>query len=498
MKLDRLSRPAGGMALAWSTFLIMATSGCTVGPVYHRPAVQTAPVYKEEIPSTWKTAEPKDNIPRGKWWEVFQDPQLNALEERVDAGNQNIAAAASRYDASRELVRQARSQWFPTVTTTPSISYSRLAASPYAANISAPTYAEYSLPFTASWEPDLWGRVRNTVRSSEYTAQASAADLQNVRLLAQANLAADYFQLRGVEAQKQVLDATIVAWQRYLDLTRKLYTSGLNNDEAQAAAESELEAAQAQDTNLGAARAQYEHAIAILIGSSPSTFSLPAASKDVHVPAIPTGIPSELLERRPDIAEAERDMAAANAQIGVAKAAYFPNVILSATGGLESLSFLDWFTWQSRFWSVGPALAQTLFDAGLRRATVGQYQAQYDETVANYRQTSLTGFQQVEDNLATLRILAVDLQQQDAAVQSTKRFLSQATVRYSAGLDPYLNVLVAQMSLLDYQQTFVAFQTQQMIASVQLIEALGGGWDESQLPSPRQTANAANVTPNGP
>jgi outer membrane protein TolC len=252
---------------------------------------------------------------------LFQDPELNALEEHIDAGNQNIAAAAASYAAARAAVREMRSQYFSTLTTTPSITNSRLAATPFAEAVKGTVYTEYSFPLIASWEPDLWGRIRKTVQASAYTAQSSGADLENVRLLAHANLAADYFQLGGVEAQKQILDATRVAWQNYLDLTRGLYKSGLDADEAQAAAESQLEAARAQDTNLGIARAEYQHAIAILVGESPSTFSLAVVSKETHLPIIPVGIPAQLLERRPDIASAERSMAAANAQIGVAKAA---------------------------------------------------------------------------------------------------------------------------------------------------------------------------------
>jgi NodT family efflux transporter outer membrane factor (OMF) lipoprotein len=498
MKRDRLDSAVGRIALASLVMLSLLWNGCSVGPKYQRPVVPAAPTYKELDSSTWKTAEPKDNRIRGKWWEAFEDPQLNALEERIDAANPNIAAAASAYAAARAVVRQTRSQYFPTVTTTPSITNQRVRTEPLVTGAQGVTYSEYSFPLTASWEPDLWSRVRKSVQASAYTAQASAADLENVRLLAHANLAADYFQLRGVEAQKEILDATLVAWRNYLELTRGLYKSGLDADEAVAAAESQLEAAQAQDTNLGIARAQYEHAIAILLGESPSTYSLSAASKDAHLPAIPPGVPAELLERRPDIAAAERAMAAANAQIGVAKTAYYPNIMLSATGGIESLSFADWFTWPSRFWSVGPSAAETLFDAGLRKATVQQYQALYDQTTANYRQSVLTAFQQVEDNLAALRILNQDLQQQGAAVQSAKRYLHQATVRNTAGLDPYLNVLTAQVSLLVYQETYVGFQTQQMVASVQLIEALGGGWNVSQLPSPKQaTSTNSSSQPSG-
>jgi NodT family efflux transporter outer membrane factor (OMF) lipoprotein len=280
----------------------------------------------------------------------------------------------------------------------------------------------------------------------------------------------------------------VKSYEDYLDLVRDLYKSGLETDEALAAAESQLKATQAQDTNLKIDRAQYEHAIAVLMGQSPSTFSVPARSTELQPPAIPPGVPAELLERRSDIAAAERTMAQANAQIGVAKAAFFPNVLLTATGGIESLTFSDWFTWPSRFWSVGPAGAETLFDAGLRRATVQQYQSLYNVAVANYRQTTLTAFQQVEDNLAALSVLSKDMEQQNEAVQSAQRFLVQARARNTAGLDPFLNVLTAQVSLLVYRETYVTFQTQQMVASVQLIEALGGGWDASQLPTPKETA----------
>jgi len=485
--LASLKRPARSLLRISVAVLPMLLVACNPAPKYQVPSAAIAPTYKEATPTSfWKPAEPSDGVIRGHWWEMFGDPQLNNLEGQIDARNQSIAAAEADYAAATAIVRQTRAQYFPTVTTSPSITYSRIAAVPYTQASNGITYTEYSLPITASWEPDFWGRIKNTVRTNTYAAQASAADLENVRLLAHANLAADYFQLRGVEQQKLILDATVVAWQKYLELICGLCKSGLEMDEAVAAAESQLEAAQAQDTNLGIARAQYEHAIAILLGEPPESFSLSAAIQEPKLPVIPTGLPAELLERRPDIASAERAVAAANAQIGIAKAAYFPNIILSATGGFESLSFTDWFTWPSRFWSVGPAAAETIFDAGARKAGVQQAVALHDASVANYRQTVLTSFQQVEDNLVALRILAENLRQQDAAVQSAKRFLSQATTRNTAGLDPFLNVLVAQVSLLNYQQTYVNFQTQQMLASVQLIEALGGGWNTSLLPTPAQ------------
>lgn len=488
MNVYRLHIAVARLARGVPLILCLLANGCRIGPAYRLPAVSTAPGYKEYDTSIWRTAEPRDAVVRGKWWEMFQDPQLNVLEERVDAGNQSIAAAAARYDAARAVVRETRSQYFPTLTTAPAMSNSRISVVPYAATASGTTYTEYSFPVTASWEPDFWGRVRKNVQANAYTAQSSVADMENARLLAHADLAADYFQLRGIEAQKEILDSTIVAWRRYLDLTRGLMKSGLATDEALAAAESQLEAAQAQDTNIGIARSQYEHAIAILMGESPSAFSISAATKDIRLPEMPVGVPAELLERRPDIATMERAMAAANAQIGVAKTAYFPNIVLSTTGGIESLTVANWFSWPSRFWSIGPTAAETIFDGGLRKATVAQYQAMYEEAVANYRQTTLTAFQQVEDSLAALRILSQDLKEQDAAVRSAQRYLSQATARNTAGLDPYLNVLTAQVSLLVYQQTYVGFETQRNLASVQLIEALGGGWSISQLPSLKQVS----------
>jgi len=461
-------------------------SGCSIDPRYQVPSVPIVPAYKEASDTVWKAAEPQDSVLRGNWWELFHDQKLDELEARIDGGNQNIAAAISNYAAARAVVAQTRSQYFPSVSTTPSITNSRIAAVPYTATSNGITYMEYSFPVTASWEPDLWARVRKTVQASAYAAQASAADLENVRLLAHANLAGDYFELRNSEAQLQLLKDTIASWQSYLDLTRGLHKSGLESEEAVAAAESQLKSTQAQEATLLTERAQYEHAIAVLVGESPSTFSLPITSDEIQLPRIPAALPAMLMERRPDIAAAERNMAAANAQIGIAKTAFFPNVVLSATGGIESLSIADWFTWPSRLWSVGPSVTQAFFDAGLRKATVRQYQEMYNVSVADYRQATLTGFQQVEDNLAALRALKDGIQKQDAAVQASGRYLQEARARYSAGLDPYLNVINAQVSVLSYQQALVTLQTQQKIASLQLIEALGGGWESTQLPSVKQ------------
>jgi NodT family efflux transporter outer membrane factor (OMF) lipoprotein len=497
--------------LAASLSCALVLSGCTVGPRYQKPAAQAPQTYKELLPADfsktdgWKVAQPKDDLLHGKWWELFNDPQLNALEEQVNISNQNIKAATASYFAARALVKQARSQYYPTVSVGPSITSSRqpnLVGSSSTSGTGSTTTTVgtgtiFDLPFDATWVPDLWGRVRNTVRAQAAAAQASEADLENVRLTANAEVAADYFQLRGQDDLKQLLDSTVIAFQESLNLTKALYETGIDSDEAVAQAETQLESTQAQDTNLGIMRAQFEHAIAMLVGQPASTFSISAEPLKSSPPAIPFGVPSQLLERRPDIAANERLMEQANAQIGVAVSAYYPTLTLSAAAGLESRSFTSWFTWPSRFFSVGPSLSETIYDGGLRRATVQQFRAQYDETVANYRETVLTAFQQVEDNLASLRLLSIEIQQEDAAVKSAERNLKVATDRYKLGIDPYLNVLTAQTSLLSNKQTAVNLRIQQMTSSVQLVEALGGGWEAAELPTQKDVA-APPATNNPP
>ncbi len=479
---------AAGMAVLW------LLDGCVVGPKYHRAPVDTPPAYKEL--DGWKVAQPQDTSLRGKWWEAFADPQLNSLEEQVNVSNQNIAAAAASFLVARAMVKEARAQLFPTVTVGPGATWehpsSTLRANAPATGTTAGTgttqtpvgtFADYILPFDASYQVDLWGKIRNQVKANVYAAQASAADLQNVRLTAQAEVAVDYFQIRAQDGQKQLLDQTVKAYQESLDLTRALYQTGIDSDESVAQAETQLDTAKAQDTNLGILRAQYEHAIAVLVGKPASSFSIPVEPLNANPTDIPAGVPSQLLERRPDVAAGERSMAQANAQIGVARAAYFPSLTLSASAGLESSSIAKLFTWPSRFFSAGPQMSETLFDGGLRRATMQQFRANYEETIANYRQDVLTAFQQVEDNLASLRILSQEVQEQDEAVTSAQRNLKIATDRYRLGLDPYLNVITAQTALLSNQQTTVNLKMERMTSSVQLIEALGGGWDASQLPS---------------
>ncbi len=463
-------------------------AACTVGPRYKRPAVPVPTTYLElgapNLTADWKVAQPGDAAGRGRWWTIFGDSLLDELEDKLNISNQNIAAAAANVLAARAMIREARSQYFPAVTINPAVTNLRLATGfgrPLGINITT-----YSLPLEASWEPDFWGRVRNTVSSRAFAAQGSVADLENVRLAAQAELALDYFELRGQDDLKDVLDAAVRAYQESLDVTRARYTAGLESDEAVALAERQVQVTQAQDTNLGVLRTQYEHAIAVLSGQLPSTFSIPVQTVKLTPPEIPIGMPSDLLERRPDIASAERAVAQANAQIGIAQTAFFPNVLLSGSAGFESLSIPQLLSWPNRVWSVGPSLAQVIFDGGLRRATVQQFRAQYDQATASYRQTVLTAFQEVEDNLAALRILTQVIEQQDLAVESSGRGRQIAETRYIGGIDPYLNVLAAETAWLNDQQAAVTFRTQRMAASVQLVKALGGGWETSLIPSPKQ------------
>jgi NodT family efflux transporter outer membrane factor (OMF) lipoprotein len=400
---------------------------------------------------------------------------------------------------ARTLIAQARSQLYPTLSVGPTYSYSHpsgnlkntigttgAAGTP---NTGSPPNSELAtLPFSASWEPDLWGKVRNTIREQQYNAQLSAADLENEKLTEQASLAVFFFELRGQDALQKVLDDTVVNDQKSVDLERARYETGVDDQISLVEAQNVLDTAVAQATNVGLLRAQYEHAIAVLIGTVPSGFSLPVRPLDAAPPPVPLGLPSQLLERRPDVAAAERSMAAANAEIGIATAAYYPTLTLSGSAGFESSLLSKLLSWPSHFWTVGPTISETIFDAGLRSATVKQFVATYNADLANYRQTVLSAFQQVEDSLSSVRILSKGIQEQQQAVQSAQRFVELAQARYDTGVDQYLNVLVAQTTLLSDQQTLAMLHTQAMAASVQLIEALGGGWDLSQLPTPAQVS----------
>jgi NodT family efflux transporter outer membrane factor (OMF) lipoprotein len=485
------SRSTGALC---SLALLLLLSGCVVGPKYHAPSVQApAAVYKESPTQFkenegWTVAQPSDAMLRGKWWEIFNDPELNALEDQLDINNQNIKQFFENFMAARAIVREARSQYFPTLSAAPSITHSRSSANlgSGAASGSNLQSSLYTLPLEASWEPDLWGKVRNTVREAQYAAQVSAADLENERLTEQASLAEFFFQIRGQDQLQKIFDETVDADQQTYNLTKWLYDTGIDDQISVVEAETTLRSAQAGATNVGIARAQYEHAIAVLLGNAASNFSIPVKPMTTAPPPIPIGVPSELLERRPDIAAAERTMAEANAAIGIAYSAYYPALTLSGEGGFESSSFAHWLSWPSRFWSVGSSLSETIFDAGLRRATVQQYVATYNANLASYRQTVLGGFQQVEDALAEVRILSKEIQQEQEAISSAQLALKLELGRYETGMDPYIDVLVDQITLLGDEQTLNNLQVEQMTSAVALVEALGGGWDRSQLPGTKQ------------
>ena len=470
--------------LSLLTICLALLSACNVGPKYVKPSAPSAPAYKEASPAaysaappgTWQPAQPQDALLKGKWWEVFQEPELNALEEQLNIDNQNIKQYFENFMAARAQVAEARSNYFPTVSANPSFTKTGTG--------NGTTSGSYSLPLSASWAPDLWGRVRNTVLQAAYAAQVSAADLENERLTEQADLAEFYFELRSQDALQDLYNQTVAAYRQALDLTRALVETGIDSPEAVAQAEVTLKDAEVTAAGVATNRAIYEHAIATLIGKPASSFAMPVKNLATPVPPIPIGVPSQLLERRPDIAAAERTMAEANATIGIAKAAYYPSLTLTGSGGLSAGSIAKLFSLPALFWSLGAAASETIFDAGLRKATVQQYTATYNADVAAYRQTVLTAFQQVEDYIATLRVTSDQINRENDAIQAAKRYVDIATSRYQTGLDPYLNVISAQTTLLSDQQSMVSLRMAEMTAAVQLIQALGGGWDVSQLPAP--------------
>jgi NodT family efflux transporter outer membrane factor (OMF) lipoprotein len=454
-------------------------AGCTVGPDYVRPPMPTPAAFKEL--KGWKQAQPKDHLIPDKWWEIFKDPQLNALEEQVAISNQSIAQAVAQYHQAQALVQSARAAYFPTATATSSINRFRAASG---TNVAVPGVRYlFSENFSTTWQPDLWGAVRRQVESNIGSAQASAATLQALRLSTRATLAQDYFQMRALDAQKKLLDETVESFRKSLELTQNRYAVGVAARTDVVQAEAQLESARAQAIDVGVLRAQMEHAVAVLTGKAPSELSLAAAPLTAVPPPIPAGIPSQLLERRPDIASAERQIAAANALIGVAKAAYFPTVTLSANNGFQTNTLTSLFSMASRYWALGPSAAVlTLFDGGARHAQMQQAIAAFDAAAANYRQTVLTGFQQVEDNLAALRILEEEAQVQDRAVQAFRESLAMTTNQYKAGTVSYLNVMVSQTAALSSENASVQLHGKRLSAAVLLVTALGGGWDASALP----------------
>jgi len=493
--------------ICWPLIAMMTLAGCTLGPKYHAPAAPKpiASNYKESTinfkdTEGWKVANPQEAMLRGKWWEIFKDPQLNALEEQLNVNNQNIKVAFENLMEARAVIREAHAQLWPTVTTTPS--WQRTKASSNLRNTyntnatgttasgqatsSGQTTSVWSFPIDVTWVPDFWGKIRSEIHEAQFAAQVSAADLENERLTEQASLAELYFEIRGQDALEKILNETVAADQKAFDITQAAYNTGIDAYISVVEARATLESAQSLAINVGIARAQYEHAIAVLVGKVATDFSIPVQPELTSPPPVPVGVPSELLQRRPDIAATEHTLQEANAIIGIGYGAFFPNVTLSAAGGLESSTFKNWFTWPSRFWSIGPSISQTIFNGGLYRAELNQYTATYNADLATYRQTVLTAFEQVEDYLAAVRIYSQQVIRQQAAVADAQQFLNLELGRYQTGIDPFVNVVTAQTTLLADQQTLATIQIEEMTSAVQLIVALGGGWDQSQLQTPGQ------------
>jgi NodT family efflux transporter outer membrane factor (OMF) lipoprotein len=476
---------------AIALILVLLLAGCTVGPKYIKPTTPITVTYKEQLPSSfkeseqWQPAHPADQTSRGNWWEAFGDPELNKLEEQIANSNQSLKVAEARFRQARAAIRFNRAAQFPTISTAPSASYVKNSdySPSFPSKIQEKSTGDFVLPFDLSYELDLWGRVRRSVAAAREEAQASAADYETAKLSLEAELAMDYFELRSADAQKQLLDNTVKAYADNLQLTLNRFKGGVAPRSDVAQAQTQLQTTQVQDTDVTVQRAQFEHAIAILIGKPPAEFSLAAAPLDSQPPNTPPGLPSELLQRRPDIAAAERRVAEANQQIGIARAAYFPTVTLGGTAGFSGSQASNWLGWPSGFWAVGPALAETLFDAGRRRANSESARANYDAAVATYRQTSLTAFQEVEDNVAALRILENETQQQQQAVASSQESLHLFTNRYKGGVDTYLQVITAQTIELANERNAIDILRRRMDASVLLVKALGGGWGVSNLPT---------------
>jgi NodT family efflux transporter outer membrane factor (OMF) lipoprotein len=459
--------------------LAAALSGCAVGPDYKRPDVETPQAFKEA--GDWKVAQPGDETARGRWWEAFGDPHLNALVEQVEISNQNVLAAEARFRQARALVSASRAGMFPSLNADASITRSRSPSGVIGGTTAGRVLTNRSASLDASWEIDLWGKLRRGVEANEANAQAGAANLAAARLSAQAELVADYIQMRVLDALRQLLDDTAVAFRKSYDLTRNRYDAGVAARVEVIQAETQLRSTQAQAVDTGVQRAQFEHAIAVLTGRPPAELSMAPVPVAVTMPRIPPALPSTLLERRPDIAAAERSAAAANAQIGVAKAAFFPSFTVSGSDGYRSTTASRWFSAPNHFWSVGPAIAQSLFDAGLRRAQSEQAVASYDAAVAQYRQTVLAGFQEVEDNLAALRILEEEARVQEDAVRAARETVVLTLNQYKAGTVSFLNVVTAQATQLDNERAAVSILGRRLVAAVTLVKALGGGWSSAEI-----------------
>lgn len=468
-----------------AVLLAATTAACAVGPNYKKPAIEAPPAFKEQpVPGEWKPAAPADAASRGKWWEVFGDPLLNELEEQVSISNQTLAQAEAQYRGARAAVRGARSALFPALTAGASATrgVSSVNRPLTVAGISSPTVNDFLAPADLTYEIDVWGRIRRSVEANVASAQASAADLETARLSLQAELAVDYYLLRGQDAEKQLLDTTATAYEKALDLTVNRYNQGVVSGVDVAQARTQLYTTRAQAVDLAILRAQLEHAIAILVGKAPSELTIAPASDAGKLPSIPREVPSELLERRPDIAASERRVASANAQVGVAEAAFFPTLMLAVSGGFEAATVSKWFNWPSRFWSIGASVLGTVFDGGKRRAATEQAVANYDAAVAVYRETVLNAFLEVEDNAAALRLLAEEDALQADATTAAEKALTLARDRYTGGITTYLEVVTAQNTALSNERVSVEIATRRMTAAVNLVKALGGGWRATDLP----------------
>ena len=472
--------------MRWDGILLLAglvlSAGCAVGPKYHQPSAPTSAAYKQM--GNWKTAQPSDQNLGGNWWELFQDPQLSSLEQQIDVSNQNLKQATAQYQQARAALRYVRADYFPTLAANPSATRQKYSQnrSPRSPTFNGITFNDFTFPVDLSYQTNAWGRVTRNVESYRAQAQASDADLAVVNLSMHATLAIDYFAARALDAEEKLLSNTVVAYESALHLNEDLYQGGLASEVEVQQARTILETTRAQMIDVGVARAQYEDAVAVLIGKPPAEFSLPPLPLTTPPPPIPVGIPSELLERRPDIAAAERLVASANAQIGLQETAYYPLVNIVASGGFNSGAITTLFQGPSAIWSIGAQALFTIFDAGRRRAGVDQAKASYDSSVASYRQTVLTAFQQVEDNLAALRILEQEAGVQATAVEAAERSLELSQIRYEGGVTSYLEVITAQNAALSDEVTAVNILGRRMASAVLLIQALGGGWDKSALP----------------
>jgi NodT family efflux transporter outer membrane factor (OMF) lipoprotein len=475
------SRLAGATAM----FAALALSGCMVGPNYKAPAVPAPPAYSDDGHNgDWASAKPADGVDRGAWWTIYQDTELNDLEQRCANANQNIAAALHAYEQAHDLVRENHASLYPTVSVGGAASRNRISnTTPLRPPGAAQDYWEFLIPLNISWEPDLWGGIRRQIESSAANAQATAADLANTRLSLQGMLAVTFFQLRGLDLQAQLLRSTLDAYTQALQLTQDRLKGGLATESDVEQAKAQLEETRAQLIDLGVQRAQFEHAIAVLIGESATSFRIPERALAGDPPSLPTGVPSELLQRRPDIAAAERRVASANALIGVAKSAYYPSITLGASGGVESDMASQVFNAGSAQWNAGPSVSETLFDAGRRKAQVDFALAQRAQATALYREQVLSAFRDVEDQLSALRVLDDEATVTARAVDAAKRSTELSTLRYKRGLAAYLEVLTNQTIELTDERAAASLVARRIVASAQLQMALGGGWNAAQLPS---------------